>query len=497
MQSLDKTLDLIPISLIESIIKDSNIFFKLIRTPNDSMFNEHSINDIVHAINDYMNYKIKNSESLTKDEFERVNYLNQYINSEVTFDFEKYLDQTAPLVPIEELEQILSNEDLYNKFINFEENRDIFKQDMNTYLSGLNQMIKYYNEKNIEISYEQITRFREIIKLYSLEMKSLHVLDGYKYEEDLNEELVNKVLENVDLNLDPFTLSRAIYINLCKLVTYDVEFTVLDQDLTNEKALEIYERKPESIDVNNNKVVCKTWAEIYQNLLQRVNINADVVGKKHKYVKFDCDGTLMMADATNSYYERTSNFHLDDITRIQLDLPTSGFRCLENDKNIDLPLKKADEKIEYYKTSIEQKFMSLEKSYCTVKPKVLDKENNMKEKFIFLQSILDNTTLEGFELNKYATMILNNIFGNNEVEYFHSAIKDDNNEFECSLIFTILINNDRKYMIYNKSNGLKELSKENLEYLISNDIIKIVSKRKNIPGIMEVENEYTETTRNK
>lgn len=497
MQDLDRTLELIPISLIESIIKDSNVFFKLIRTPNDPIFNKYSIDDIVHAINDYMNYNIKYSKNLTKDDFERVNYLNKYINYNVVYNFEKYLDETSPLVTIEELEQILSNEDIYNKFLEFENNKDIFKLDMNAYLSGLNQMIDYYNKSNIEINNKQMERFKQIIKLYSLEMKKYHTLDGYKYDEDLNEELVNKVLENVDLNLDPFTLSRAIYINLCKLVTYDVEFTALDQDLTNEKALEIYERSPENIDVNNNKIVCKTWAEIYQNLLERVNINAVVVGKKHKYVQFDCDGTLMMADATNSHYERTSNFYLDDITRIQIGLPTAGFRCLEDDKNIDLPLKKADEKIEYYKTSIEREFMALERSYCTVKPKVIDSENNIKEQCIFLQSILDNTNLVGFELNKYATMILKNIFSGLDIEHFHSIIKDENNKIESSLIFTILNNNEYKYMLYTKSSGLKEMSKEQLEYLIKNDTLKLLSKNRNIPEIMEVENEYTETTRNK
>ena len=353
-----------------------------------------------------------------------------------------------------------------------------------------------FHKINLEISDIKITRFKQIMNLYSLEMKKSHILDGYKYEQDLNEELVNKVLENVDLNLDPFTLSRAIYINLCKLVTYDVEFIALDQNLTNERALKIYERKPEDIDVNNNKIVCKTFAEIYQNLLQRVNINAVVVGRKHKYVQFNCDGTLMMADATNSYSDDT-NISLNDITRIQMGLKTAGFKCLENNKNIEIPLKIADEKIEYSKNSIEEKFNFLEQSYCNVSPKVLDDENIIKEKMIFFQSILDSTNLVGFELNKYAVIMLNNIFRNNDVEYFHSVIKAQNNEFESSLIFTILNDSEYKYMFYNKSNGLKEMSKENLEYLISNDIVKILSKGKKIPGILEVENEYTETTRNK
>ena len=101
MENLERTLKLVPLNLIESIIKNSDIFFKLIRTPNDSMFDEYEFHTIVKSVNDYMNYCIKNSNTLTKDVFDRINYLNSFAKTNIKYDYEKYLDKTDKFVCIE------------------------------------------------------------------------------------------------------------------------------------------------------------------------------------------------------------------------------------------------------------------------------------------------------------------------------------------------------------------------------------------------------------
>ena len=161
MENLERTLKLVPLNLIESIVKNSDIFFKLIRTPNDSMFDEYEFHTIVKAINDYMNYCIKNSNTLTKDQFDRINYLNSFAKTNIKYDYEKYLDKTDKFVCIEYIEAILNDQEVFNKFINFEENKDYFDGDISQYLVELTDLISYDEKNQIEKSIEQRKTFEQ------------------------------------------------------------------------------------------------------------------------------------------------------------------------------------------------------------------------------------------------------------------------------------------------------------------------------------------------
>ena len=497
MENLERTLKLVPLNLIESIVKNSDIFFKLIRTPNDSMFDEYEFHTIVKAINDYMNYCIKNSNTLTKDQFDRINYLNSFAKTNIKYDYEKYLDKTDKFVCIEYIEAILNEQEVFDKFINFEENKDYFDGNISQYLAELTDLISYYEKNQIEISSEQRTRFEQIMKTHSLDLKFYHQPEGYKYDGDLNEELMNKVLSNVDLTEDKFTIARAIYIELCKNVRYDVEFEALKQDISNPEANEIYERDLKQISVHDNRVICKTWAEIYQKLLERVNINAVINEDFHRYVTFDCDGTLIKADATNSFSINGTNMYMDDIARVQLGIETGGFTCLEQYKDIKIPLQIADEKIEYHKSTIEEKFKTIENSYCTVMPVLQDKESIIKEKITMLKSILDKTSMTGFELNAYGAILKKIIFKDLDVECRHICTKNEDEQFDSAFVFSILIDGDYNYIIYQKNTDMKLLTKEELLNIIESNKVILVGKNNSIPGISEVENEYSETSRNK
>lgn len=499
MQDLDKTAELISISLIEFIINDSNTFCKFIRQPNDSIFLNIDPETIVASIDNYMEYVIKNSTNLTKDTFDRVNYLNQYYRTGVSYDFETYLEKTSPLVNIEYLQSILSDEQIFHKFLNFDENKEYFEFDLSTYLSAFNDMIRYYDNMNIVISNIEKDRFIEIMKHYSLNLKKLHTLTGYKYEEDLSDELIETVLKNVDLSEDKFTIARAIYLELCKFVTYDVTFGAFNQKIDNEVARNIYEKKPSDINYDDNKVVCKTWAEIYQALLSRVGIDATVDGNFHKYVLLNCDGTLLKADATNSFISVSGNFSMNDITRVQLGLETAGFVCVEQYKDITIPLQESDEKIKYYKQSIENQIKSLEASYCTVKVQADNAEMLAHERLKKLISISNSTSLVGFELNKYTSLLARNFFSGVEtdVRWYHICKKKNDEEYNGAMLFLIQKEDDYQYIIYNKELGTFFLTKEELSSSIENREIVIIGKNVKIPGIMEEENEYKSTSRNK
>lgn len=477
----DVTAELIPISLIESIIYDSNVFLKFIRNPNDSYFLNIKPESIAIAITQYMDYIIKSSNYLDRNLFDRVNYLCDYFKLNKYYDFDNYLEKTMNLISLQEIKNILEDDDIFNKFINFENNRDFFKSDIIHYLVSIEEMFEFYSKSNIEVSYTLKNRYKEIMKKYSLELKKVSVIDGYKSNDEINDTFLNEILKKVDLNDNKFNLAYSLYVELCKVVSFDVDFNALNQKMDNKIVSDIYNKKISEIDIKNNKIVCKTWAEIYQKLLEKVGISAKVAGNFHKYVLFDCDGTLIKADATNSFID-DDLIKINDITRVKLGLNTIGFTCMEENKDIDLPLKEAREKMNLKEKKINDEITYLEENYNSV----VTKENiEIIDKLKTLILAGNSSSLEEIELQGYMLALKKIIFKNNIQNISFKPVYYNNGyNYRADMLFIIDYENEKHYILYSKNQPILEYSKEQINDMIANGLL--VSKY-----YKEEENEYT------
>ena len=508
MEDLNRTLKCITISTIESIINDDNVFSDFVRG-SGSFYGEDKI-DYLNAINQYMDYQVKHTTDLPKNVFVKVNYLNDYFGSELkekrSYDFDKYLSKTHPLVNVALIESILSNDNIYNKFMAFENNRNLFPLELATYLNAITDFVNYYsaNGMNAVMDSEFKEKFNNIMKQYSLEYKTASVINGYVPEGTLDPSIIERVLGDKYRDregmstFDKFAMCRDIYIELCKIVDYDVTFSAYDQNMNIPIARDIYNKSPDSITLENNAVVCKTWAEMYAILLGMVGITAKVDGNFHKFVVFDCDGTLMKADATNNMMNIDAGLFMCDLAAIQIGLPTAGFCCDEEYKDVHKQILMADMRNRYEANSQEDIFDKLKNDYYQVNDDELKDE--IEYKLELLNIMCKDSKLRGLQLVRYYNVMFEKLFNSLEranLNFQYVAYKDSEYIFDAGVLISrrrvknlddIVDNLDGDnyeydYFVFFKDGGTQQLSKEALENLINQNNFVIFGKKKDIPGL--------------
>lgn len=501
MENLERTLKNIPISEIESIIFDDNTFCDFIK--NSGFFSSEDKIDYLNAINQYMEYEIRHTTGLPRSIFDRVNYLNNYYVKELgirpIFDYEEYLDNTIPIVPVNLVEDILSRDDLYKKFLDFEHNRNIFPEHLTSYLYAITDFVNYYDKKgkNITLDNQIKVRFEEIMKQYSLDYKTHSILNGYIPQGGLDPSIVERVLGDKYRNregmstFDKFAMCRDIYIELCKIVDYDVTFSAYKQDINNPIVRDIYYKDTGSVTLENNNVICKTWAEMYALLLGMVGIKAKVDGKFHKFVVFDCDGTLMKADATNNMLNVDTGLFMCDLAAIQMGLPTAGFCCDEEYKDVYKQIRMADMKNRYEISTQDSIFEQAKNSYYKVDENQLT--DNIEEKIQLLNNICKNSNIKGIQLLKYYSIMFDKLFNRvekNNIFFDYIAFRNNDYDFDAGVLLSRKIDEENyEYYVFFRNGGTQKIYKEAVETLLRENNFVVFGKNKKIPGIEYLQQE--------
>lgn len=440
------------ISIINKIIFDGNTFLDFMH--KEKQFQNIDVDIYIKEINNYMNYLLNGSTSLAKEVFNRVNYLNKLFNINITYDYTSYLKKET-LVTYSMIETILKNENILNKFLDFENNRKYFLNiPLKEYLIVMDKMISYYEESNITIPKPIFNSFKKVMNKYSLLLKKSQVLYGVKINELLDTNLEHKVMEDVDLNDDAFFIARHIYINLCKLVSFDVNFFAYGSTLDNEITKQIWNKNISQINLIDNAVICNTFSKIYASLLNKIGIETKMAGSYHKYNFLNANGTLIEVDATNKIND--NNVSTYDIARVQMGLGTAGFKCYDKHKDIADMIRKSNFKIQYNQKTIDE----------------LLEESQLKNFDLdILNNICQNTNMSGLELIIYVKLLLNRTFMNFiQIDYILKKI--DNVNFEACL----LILYDNVYYILSKK-GISSINIEELTWLKQNNKMKYLKKK--------------------
>jgi hypothetical protein len=404
MSEFEKTDEMIPISWLLSILDNDDVFRNFI-TSFMSTKKDHELENYLEALNHYMQFNMEMNSSLPKKYFDKMNYINTYYHTNVEqYSYEEYQKQIESRIPLTLLEEILTDEKTNEKFLDFEEHRDTFPDyPLDTYLRALQKYVDCYRENKINLSNMIFYNFEKIKNAYIFSFPHDESLEGEGTLKKIDAQLEKTILKRVNPNASPFTLARGIYIELCKLTSYDENYDAqkrINQD--SPIASEIYNKSPEEVTLDRNKLVCKTFAEIYATLLNKVGIKAIVEGDIHQYVRFECQGVLIKADATTTGFQPSDSIPLADIIRVKLNLPTIGFEAENPVNDLSYAIKEADLKNDQYRWD---KTESFEKKYRQIKKLEVEDKKSFDGVITFLSEV-ETDKLRGLEYTEYLKMLL-------------------------------------------------------------------------------------------
>jgi len=125
-----------------------------------------------------------------------------------------------------------------------------------------------------------------------------------------------------DRDYTKMEIARYIYIRLGQLLVFDPLYVY--GSITTQNRL--FYSVVDSENLENNKVICSSWALIYSDLLDEFDIENEVRGSKHYYVLINIDGYVFQADATEGnsmldlgrikYGDETKNYDVENIEEI-------------------------------------------------------------------------------------------------------------------------------------------------------------------------------------
>jgi len=383
--------------------------------------------------------------------------------------------QTAEIPSMDLLEKIVLDDKYFHEFSN-NKNDIIYGFNFKEIQKHLKDYIIGYMNNN-----ELSSKFLERAKYYN-DKFNLDIPKFRKMNDGLDQEFYNYIMEGInDLN-NPLVKARAIYLKLAKSLCYDEHATAYNLNLDNVIVQDMFYKRTSEVTLKNNKVICSLWATIYAEFLNRIGINAKVVGgKNHKSVEFVIEGRTYMADATNSFLDK-DNLYLNDFTRVKLNSPTYGFSGEDKSDDQQLgfnPKSLVDQYHEYANNYTPLSNMRL----TTGDPKI----DMIVSKLDYLSTlVLHLPQTEAVGYLRQMVRMPNSIITQDEVNIIMPRLirlKDENNLNVTSIVIAIKNGDEYIYKLLNVPEGLITVSKEYFKNLIETN--KMLDDG-NIPGLNQM-----------
>lgn len=469
-----KAVELIPTSIIENILIAGTDFIKFIRYNDYKQYFNYSLEEMINTLNDYMKYMIEINANLSKAAFDRINYINTYYNHKDAFNYNDYLESSKNHIPLDTLIEILANEEVYNKFLNCIYKKIPYNNIPITLL--INALNKLGSKNNYYLpDMENIKRKCCDIIGYCAILNKLTTEDKPNY--DLDEELESKLMEKCDESLDKFELARNLYFQSCILLDFDVNFLVGDALEKNN----IYNKSAKDISARKNRVICKTWAEIFASICNKNGIRAIISGMYHKYVILDIDGMFIKADATKIFSNGDEDIKMADIQKVKLGLKTAGYRPFINSKIFYKKLNDADNKIYNRENMYMKDKQKLIREYERIS-KIPSVNGDILKNLSIIHEILkqrkDVDISKSLPAQIYFSRLMELILSDeqlNNTKLFLIAKRESLNNFESNAILRITANDNFEYYTYGK-NGFTKIRPETLKQMIKFSMIRMIGK---------------------
>lgn len=441
------------ISMSESVLYNEQERKKLLN--ND---NYKDIKIIINILNVYMKRVINTQNDLDKSLFDYINKLNELNGYPKYYDYSEYLKKEFKVSRIVVI-KILCDPLYFRMFVDFNNHRDIFKEEKKDYLLAMDSFVKYMELENKQLKDVALRRYQYIVQRNSLEFSRRMLIPGDKVIHNIDKSFESCIMNGIDLNADKLTIARYIYLKLCYGMRYDIDYTKYDLD---------YENPFSSVDT---KTLC--WANIYASLLNKLEINAMVCGEEKKYVILEIDGVYIKADALS--FSDANEYKLNDLLRIKMSFTSNGFMACDSHNDITKLLEDIDDKIGIkldtianFKTKIKNHYQDNDMSL------------EMKKKISLLLFYLKNINTLGMEWLKHMEILVDMIFNLEDKKAYCTEIniKNEKGKFENGIVVALEYNNEWAYFCLKRKGSLKLVSKKllldmlNSENILLNDSIK-------------------------
>lgn len=477
MEELDKTGQLVSIQLLENILSDTNTFFNFVSFDRNRDLFPYSLDDYITRLNQYVQYMIRENEQLNSTQLERINIINKVFHKNYpVYTKDVYYDRTQKLIPISILKSLLTDEEMLNRFLDFNNNRNLFPLNFNDYVDAITNYID--TMKNYYISFSNVYKehFDKIMEF------SMVLSNGYSISSNvIDHDLEEKLFENIPKEYNGLSLARAIYVELAKIVQYDDLYLATNNHDDKEN---IYKQNVDTITLTNNKITCKTWAELYSAILNKYGIQAVVNDKEyHKKVMMTIDNYVITADATNSFIHEQDSMRLCDITRIKLGLNTCGFTSaipqFENilhtiDSNLiqnaKLEEKKHNDLLQLYRL----KFMKNNERIKSLQNKIFHTDENKSNIHKKIHQAIQNIFSKNLDYTSaicYINQYLRINLTPEERLYCNYCIVrvQSNNNFNLNILVEIKENNNDEFFLYQEGKGLVKINNSIIDNLIETE----------------------------
>ena len=329
-KDIDKTMPFITIDAIFALISNQEVFNMFMHfDQNRDYFEGLTPEFIAEAVKTYVDFMNDKGAKFDRKSLKRIKQIEDLLPKEQRDSKEIFVQYPG-----------INKADLYNTAISIVSN----PQGFNQYLECQRTRSPFngipYNILSDYISSELFTFTRNIATNDDVENNIKFLINKdrnvknntYRVNPQLqiNPDFERAVLEAIQPTNDPAEFALQLYNELNKRVKYNPSFFALDQDLTNQFAHDIYYQPFDTVNLQNNSLICKQWSELYAYFLEKNGFEAYVCGSgKHKSVKAYYGTTLIEADATNQTTSPSDPSRLTDLTRSKLGVRPAGFSAYE------------------------------------------------------------------------------------------------------------------------------------------------------------------------
>ena len=335
---------------------------------------------------------------------------------------------------------------------------------------------------------------KDIIKRY-LDLKDMQIIDyesinKFQETEDpyLKDVKINPELEKLLFNkIEPDKLKFIIntYLKLCKIFTYD-DFYYIDP-LSDDGMKHTKISYLESINEDNNKIVCFEFTAIFGYFLSKIKLPYKVIQNKseygylHNYIVFRYEKFLICVDPISTILG-------SDLTTVKIGTTLVGITCLNKNNNTREEFqnilnncyksKKIETENEYLPAN------KIDSNNLELSPKIKDYIQRID---VILKKI-NQLELPIVDKLSYFRALMKLVFTSSELQINVSECVIVENSNPKKLIFVITLNEvsymnlDNYYLIYD--DDLRFIDRKDLQELFNNNTYEYLNE-KHIPGIKE------------
>lgn len=296
---------------------------------------------ILTAINNSENIKSKIVSIIIEKLKNKINIQEKIINAIIN---DKYNNNFYNLCL-----KIISTDEYFNKYINYNENIDVFgtKYSQKEYLLEISKLLGY-QEKEIEknnpiykyqiITEQMKTRYLKLRNIINIDIdllepkvfdqegkKSLSKEEQEKIDNDwqIHPKMYEYIMNDMDPEYTDLEKISHIYLKLCQVLRYNMGYHIKKWTTAYNK------ERQESITPENNEIICSEFTYIATNIISKLNSSIEarciITGQnqhmslgildREKNIRINFDSTIIENE-------------FDDLGRIKLGLPLVGIKYI-------------------------------------------------------------------------------------------------------------------------------------------------------------------------